>query len=105
MVRKLKYESTDEGMYYEYAGLSTDDKPVIAGQLTGSLFLEVDTGDVYAYDEEGDTGSEWVKIAELGGSGSGSLQSLSLNNALNTSLNPAIDSPDVQEKPLVGEDK
>ena len=70
MVRKLKYESTDDGMYMEYAGLSTDTKPVIAGQLTGSLFLEVDKGDVYAYNEAGTSGNEWVKIAALGGSGS-----------------------------------
>lgn len=51
--------------YIEAAGLSTDTKP--SGVITGSLFLEVDTGDVYAYDET-DTG-EWDKIAALGGSG------------------------------------
>jgi hypothetical protein len=33
--------------------------------ITGSLFLEVDTGDVYAFDET-DTGS-WGKVASLGG--------------------------------------
>lgn len=46
----------------EAAGLSTDTKP--SGVATGSTFLEVDTGDVYAYDEHG---KEWDKIAELGG--------------------------------------
>lgn len=51
--------------YVEAAGLSTDSKP--AGVATGSTFLEVDTGDVYAYDEHG---KEWEKIAALGGSGS-----------------------------------
>lgn len=49
--------------YIEASGLSTDAKP--SGVITGSLFLEVDTGDVYAYDET-DTG-EWNKIAALGG--------------------------------------
>ena len=56
--------------YVEYAGLSTDTKPVDTGLATGSLFLEINTGDVYAFDEEGNTGSEWLKIATLGGSGS-----------------------------------
>ena len=52
--------------YYEFSGLSTDDKQV-SGVATGSLFFEVDTGDVYAFDEEGDPGSEWVKVMSLGG--------------------------------------
>lgn len=59
ITRKLQ---NDDVNYVELAGLSTDDKPLI--YATGSLFLEVDTGDVYAYDEEG---GEWNKIAELGG--------------------------------------
>lgn len=51
--------------YVELAGLSTDEKPVDpvdAGVVTatGSRFLEVDTGDVYAYDEDG---VAWHKIA------------------------------------------
>ena len=49
--------------YIECACLSTDDKPT-ANICTGSLALEVDTGDLYAYDE---TGAEWDKIAALGG--------------------------------------
>ena len=49
--------------YVELACLSTDTKPA-ANVCTGSLALEVDTGDVYAYDE---TGGEWDKVAELGG--------------------------------------
>ena len=49
--------------YIESAGLSTDAKPV-TGIATGSLFLEVDTGDVYAYDE---AGGDWGQIAALGG--------------------------------------
>lgn len=43
--------------YVEMAGLSTDAKPT-AGLVTGSLFLEVDTGDVYAFDETTDTWNE-----------------------------------------------
>lgn len=49
--------------YIEAAGLSTDTKPE-DNIATGSLFLEVDTGDVYAFDEYGGT---WGKIAALGG--------------------------------------
>lgn len=36
--------------YYEFAGLSTESKPKV-GVVTGSRFLEVDTGDLYLYDE------------------------------------------------------
>lgn len=50
--------------YIEAAGLSTDSKPT-AGIITGSLFMEVNTGDVYAF-AEGDSPS-WGKIAALGG--------------------------------------
>ena len=49
--------------YIEAAGLSTDDKP-ITSLATGSLFLEVDTGDVYAFDE---VSTDWTQIAALGG--------------------------------------
>lgn len=42
-----------------FAGLSTDTKPV-GGLVTGSEFVEVDTGDVYAYDETGS--GTWAKI-------------------------------------------
>ena len=43
--------------YIEAAGLSTDAKPTV-GLVTGSLFLEVDTGKVYAFDETTDTWNE-----------------------------------------------
>lgn len=43
--------------YIEAAGLSTDYKPT-AGLVTGSLFLEVDSGKVYAFDETTDTWNE-----------------------------------------------
>ena len=57
--------------YFEYSGLSTDTKPVNGGTsldgetigiATGSLFIEVDTGDAYFFNEEGTSGSEWVKV-------------------------------------------
>lgn len=68
MVRTLVKEVLVDGpTYVEMAGLSTDTKPVQVFYATGSLFLEVDTGDVYAFDEDGNSDEEWVKIAELGG--------------------------------------
>ena len=59
---------TEDGLKYaELAGLKDDTKPT-GGLVTGSLFLEVDTGDVYAYDEEAVSPAEpWGKIAALGG--------------------------------------
>lgn len=69
MVRIKTENLSSNVIHIEAAGLSTDSKPLAAkfsGKTlaTGSLFLEVDTGDVYAYDEDGD---QWNKIAELGG--------------------------------------
>lgn len=40
---------------FQYAGESTDTKPTETG--TNSLFLELDTKDVYYYD-----GSAWAKV-------------------------------------------
>lgn len=66
MVRIIKKKLQDDDVnYFEFAGLHDDTKPKNS-VCTGSLFLEVDTGDVYAYDEES-TGT-WTKIAALGGS-------------------------------------
>ena len=39
-------------------GLSTDSKPT-TGLVTGSSFVEVDTGDAYLFDE---VGSTWHKV-------------------------------------------
>ena len=65
MVRVLVQKGFDvQANYIEAAGLSTDSKPV-ENIVTGSLFLEVDTGDVYAF-AEGDSPA-WNKIAALGG--------------------------------------
>ena len=46
--------------YVEIFGLSTDSKPV-AGIVTGSKFTEVNTGDVYLFDETGD--GTWTKAS------------------------------------------
>lgn len=60
MVREIVCREFSGGMLYaEYAGLSSDEKPT-AGIITGSLFMEADTGDVYVYDETG--GGTWTKI-------------------------------------------
>ncbi len=66
MVRRTNaITSTIDGVtYYNYSGLSTDTKPTGLDISTGSLFFEVDTGDVYAYDEVGVT---WHKVCALGG--------------------------------------
>ena len=65
MFRILKFEpQQDDARYIEASCLSSDTKPTDGDWATGSLCLEADTGDVYAYDE---AGSEWNKIASLGG--------------------------------------
>lgn len=64
MVRTIVERTYNNNMkYIEAAGLSTDTKPT-GGIVTGSLFLEVDTMKLYAYDET-DTGS-WGNGAQIG---------------------------------------
>ena len=59
MVRELVRQLFEGDKYYiEAAGLSTDTKPTVK-IITGSTFMEVDTGDVYTYDEVGET---WHKV-------------------------------------------
>ena len=66
---------SDEVAYAEYNGKSTDEKPTIFGQIlnivngervtkdiaisTGSIFVEIDTGDVFFFDEES---KSWLKV-------------------------------------------
>lgn len=50
---------TNSLSYVEYFGKSTDSKP-LAGIVTGSKFTEVDTGDVYLFDES--SSGTWTKI-------------------------------------------
>lgn len=45
------------GGYKECAGLSTDTKPT-DDLSTGSIFVEVDTGNVYFWDE---SGAQWIE--------------------------------------------
>ncbi len=60
MIRILKENNFDgEKKYIEAAGLSTDTKPT-ANLITGSLFMEADTGEVYVYDETG--AGTWTQI-------------------------------------------
>ena len=64
MVRIIETKIVGAGLkYIEAAGLSDDEKPE-AGIGTGSIFLEVDTGDMYAFDE---IGGNWNKIVSGGG--------------------------------------
>lgn len=52
MVTVLNCKSLDGSRkIYEFAGLSTDEKPT-EGQINASTFYEIDTGDVYAFDED-----------------------------------------------------
>ena len=91
--------------YLELAGLSTDDKPV-TGLLNGSLFHELDTTKIYAFNEEGDTGEEWIMqiqlteqeastSSSLGGSLGGGLQS-NLQGGLLGGMNQTQDVPVIE---------
>lgn len=61
MVRTIiKRPFTVDKVYAEFFGLSRDDKPT-AGIVTGSKFTEVDTGDVYLFDET--SSGTWTKVA------------------------------------------
>lgn len=61
MVRTISQHlvpSEDGNLYYrELSGLHDDEKP--SGLSTGSVFVEVDTGDVYLYDE---VDEQWNKV-------------------------------------------
>ena len=67
MVRAINAHDVITGQvkYFEFAGEHDDSKPT-QGVATGSTFLEVDTGDVYAYSE---ASAAWNKICALGGDG------------------------------------
>ena len=59
MMRFIVERVIGDGMLYiEAAGLSTDSKPT-GTIITGSLFLEADTGKVFVYDETSET---WTEI-------------------------------------------
>ena len=50
--------------FYEFAGLSSANKPVKENMAMGCIFHEVDTATYYAYDRDTQT---WYKQIELGG--------------------------------------
>jgi len=57
MVRTLDLQYIEPGHnYMQLSGLSTDTKPT-EGLATGSTFFEIDTCDLYFFDEENET---WI---------------------------------------------
>lgn len=60
---KERIFAEDGKKYIDAAGLSTETKPT-TGIVTGSMFFEVDTGDIYAFDE---VNAVWHKVVESGG--------------------------------------
>lgn len=52
--------SFDHKAYVEMSGLSGDTKPE-DGIMSGSIFVEVNTGKVFFFNEEGTAGSKWVE--------------------------------------------
>ena len=69
MIRVIEAHDVVAGQvrYYVYAGTNNDTKPT-AGVSTGSKFVEVDTGDVYMFDE---ASGNWNKMSSGGGGGGG----------------------------------
>ena len=59
MVRVIESEPMYTKKYVTIACLSTDTKPD-DGFVTGSVLIEVDTGNVYLYNEEGAAGEKWA---------------------------------------------
>lgn len=64
MIRTIKrLIATDNNEYREYreiACLSTDTKPT-DGLITGSILTEVDTGNVFFYDETAEASDPWIE--------------------------------------------
>lgn len=65
MVRIIVERIYSDGLKYIEGACVHDDTKPTDGIVTGSLMLEADTGDVYAF-AEGDSPA-WGKIAQLGG--------------------------------------
>lgn len=61
MVREIRTNRIGDKWHSEMFCLSTDTKPT-EDLLTGSAACEVDTGDVYLFDEES---GEWIKQLSL----------------------------------------
>ena len=59
MVRVLTENTVTDGKrYIEAFGLSTDSKPT-SGVVTGSVFVEVNTGKAFLFDEDG---AQWTEV-------------------------------------------
>ena len=60
-VRLIDFDEVTPGQFFRaYAGKSTDNKPGDSDgvvQRTGNVFVEIDTGDTYFYDEEAE---DWI---------------------------------------------
>ena len=68
-VRTMNMDIVKDTMIFEIYGTSSETKPTAIYDdknrkisiSTGSLFIEVDTGDSYFYNEEG---TAWIKVGE-----------------------------------------
>lgn len=66
--RVIRSEFLQDGSgkkYFEFAAPSSVTKPVSDLVATGSLFHEVDTKKIYAYNEDASSGEEWVEQMTL----------------------------------------
>lgn len=85
--------------YYEFSGISTDEKPGMSNIATGSLFHEVDTTKIRAYDEES---GEWIEQMQLDEDSSASASS-SFSAPLNVpkiNLESGLNTADIEPKEL-----
>ena len=79
--------------YAEYAGLSTDDKVnnnVIVKPRNGDIFKEIDTGNIFKYNEESE---QWVQQPSTGGGGSTTAGVSSFNGRTGSVTPVATDYP------------
>lgn len=82
-----------EQRYAEYAGLSTDDKinnDIIVNPRNGDIFKEIDTGNVFKYNEES---GQWVQQPSTGGGGSQTTGVTSFNGRTGAVTPSATDYP------------
>lgn len=84
----------------EYQGLSTDEKPTSVA-ATGSIFVEVDTGKVFFFDEES---AEWIEQFTLQTeSGSKSVSTLTKGAVSPTKSAPTVNEQEAEEEPVEDE--
>ena len=81
MIRRLEQRIVTHGIYFvKFVGTSLDEKPT-DHLSTGSVFLEVDTGDRYLFDEDM---LVWIKYEGSGSGGGGGGESTVQNVAVNS---------------------